>query len=70
MARIAKSVSLREEVIEAIQLLAKEHDRSFSYEIDFAADRWVRHCKEMNDEHTKPDDNSRAEPRAREPDAS
>ena len=65
MARIAKSVSLREETIAGIEKWAAIHDRSFSYEIDLAAARLIRNYEEMNDERNEPlDDNPRAFPRA------
>lgn len=55
LARVAKSVSLREETIAGIEKWAAVHDRSFSYEIDLAAARLVRYYEEMNDEPKKPD---------------
>lgn len=62
--RFTQTISVPEGVLREMKELAKDHNRSVSGEFVFAAKRWVRHCKEMNDEHTKSDDNSRAEPRA------
>lgn len=58
-----RTISLSGQLLTEMIELAKDHGRSVSGEFAFAAKRWVRHCKEMNDEHTKSDD-PRAEPRA------
>lgn len=55
--RLTYTISTPEDVLQEMKELAKTHRRSVSGEFVFAAERWIRHCKEMNDEHTKLDDN-------------
>ena len=62
--RLTYTISTPEDVLQEMKELAKTHRRSVSGEFVFAAERWIRHCEEMNDEHTKLDDNPRAFTRA------
>ena len=63
--RLTYTISTPEDVLQEMKELAKTHRRSVSGEFVFAAERWIRHCEEMNDERYEPlDDNPRAFPRA------
>lgn len=63
--RLTYTISTPEDVLQEMKELAKTHRRSVSGEFVFAAERWIRHCEEMNDERNEPlDDNPRAFPRA------
>ena len=47
--RLTYTISTPEDVLQEMKELAKTHRRSVSGEFVFAAERWIRHCEEMND---------------------